>query len=1136
MQMHENNESAKRILKELKQTHKKAVSLRGWARFASFIGLISISWMFFVSLEHVFFLPSYLKIIALLLLFVIPPLAYKYVRIRRITSFKSFITEWAKSTNSWHVVDYLDLSEDPTTGTASLALKQLEQKIDTATVLDNLDHWYEELPLVGKCKQRITWTSFILLVSLSLTLFIFYPSSLRFLQFWEDSQRPNPYSYTITPSNFDVEEGSIIAFGISFTSVKTPFELQFWVKNEQESNFKPFRLNKLANNRFESDDITIFNDLSVFFTMDGFNTDTLQVHTKFKPSLDSLLVVVSPPAYLNEGQRIYSYPFERISYPENAHLLFTANSKNEIDSLILNVNGQKAVIQSPFEKIKNEPLTPFLAKTRKTENLVDSLDFWLTSKEGLVLQSGYPFLMEKILDKSPELRWLYPENEMPLKNNEAIKLSYIVQDDYGIRSLILNYKLISGFGTIKQVGSLTLAIPNQNTIGERIFSEISTWNLAPKDELSLVLIATDNDQPNGFKSSQSDTLRLLVPSLLTELNDLIENEAEFDEGLQQIEAIQKEREQQSTKMKEGLKENPEQAWRQQRNIQEQLDNQEQLSEKIKQLNEQFEELKEEMKDSDLLSPETMKAYDEYKKLLEELQDEDLKNALEQMQKSLENMNPNQFRKSLEELEFNEEVYKQRLERTIELFKKLKKEANLEQLDKALEQLATQQDSLAKQPKMDAQMQQDVRDALDKLQKSIDNLPKDAPKNLEKELSELSDELKKENETLKKEMDEVLKPENNEPNENGAQQNEKREQEQQKQEQMSKKMKKMQQMVSSQQSAMSKKQMNINIAALKSILKSLIVSSEYQELVNERTQEMLDRSQGFVDQARKQQSLNTYYKSISDSLFAVAKEVPELSNEILKIKEKTLINLENALKEQTERSQNSAVYLERASLSGINELGQLVADVLEQLQNQMNGEGEGGGGGMSGQQMLEQMQQMSGEQQQINQQLQQMINDMAGERLSVEQSERLEQLSKQQNEIRKQLEDLQKNGAIPAGDRLQSELKQLQNEMEDAIRDLRGGNLDELFTKRQQNIMSKMLEAEKSWQERGEEEKREAQTALEQLRGEDPTVTLEQIKKLIENQLNGDQYTPFKNDLQQLIRRYFELLNKQNSNLKNVQSP
>lgn len=1128
--------SATRILNKLKETHKKAVSLRGWARFASFIGLISISWMTFVCVEHFFFLPSYLKITAILLLFVIPPLAYKYVRIRRIGSFKDFSSEWAKNNNYWYVLDYLDLSNEESIGTAKIAIAQLEKRIDTEAVLENIESWYEQLALVGKSKQRITWTSVILLASLSLTLFIFYPSSIRLLYFWENSTRPNPYSYVITPTNLDVEEGTSIKFSITFTSTKTPFDLQLWSKNEQNIDYRPLRLNKMKSSSYQSDELTIFNDMQVFFTMDGFNSDTLTIKTQFKPSFDSLIVHIQPPSYLKQEKRSYKYPFERITYPENAKLYLSAYTSKGLDSMEVKVNGVSAISKLNFTVLNREALNAFLSIGRSQQN-VDSLEFFLLSKNGLSLSDSYPFLLEKRLDTPPEVRWLYPEPNTPLKTNDALELSYLAKDDYGLRSVTLVYKLLSGFGTIKQSGTKQLSFPIQNDIGLELFKQIESWSLAPQDELQLVLIAKDNDAPNGYKSSSSDTLKLQVPSLLTELNDLIEDEASFDESFKEVDALQKERESRSQKMKEGLKESPEQAWRQQRNIQEQLENQQELSEKIKSLNEEFDKLKNEMKDSDLLSPETMKAYDEYKKLLEELQDEDLKKALEQMQKSLENMNPEQFRKSLENLEFNEDVYKERLERTIELFKKLKKEANLEQLDKALEKLAIQQDSLAAQEKLDEQMQQDVRDALNKLQKSIENLPKDAPKKLEESLKELSDELNKENDALKQEMDELLEQNEQEKSDSeGGKNQENREQQKQKQQDLSKKMKKMQQMVASQKSAMSKKQMNINIAALKSILKSLILSSEYQELVNERTKEMIDRSQGFIGQARKQKALNTYYSSISDSLFAVAKEVPELSNEILKLKERTSLNLEKALKEQTERSQNSAVFLERESLSGINELGQLVADVLEQLQNQMNGEGDGGGGSMNSQQMLEQMQQMNGQQQQINQQIQQMINDMAGERLSVEQSERLEQLSKQQNAIRKQLEDLQKNGAIPAGDRLQSELSRLQDEMEDAIRDLRGGNLDELFTKRQQNILSRMLEAEKSWQERGEEDKREAQTALEQLRGEDPTVTLEQIQQLIENQLNSTQYTTFKNDLQQLIRQYFELLNKKESALKEQLNP
>jgi uncharacterized phage infection (PIP) family protein YhgE len=225
----------------------------------------------------------------------------------------------------------------------------------------------------------------------------------------------------------------------------------------------------------------------------------------------------------------------------------------------------------------------------------------------------------------------------------------------------------------------------------------------------------------------------------------------------------------------------------------------------------------------------------------------------------------------------------------------------------------------------------------------------------------------------------------------------------------------------------------------------------------------------------------------------------------------------------ERDKSNAIFAQRQSLGGVNELSTMVASLLDQLQNQQQ---SGSGGGMSMQQFMEQLQKMSGKQQQLNQQIQQMINDMQGDRLSQDQMKRLNQLSRQQNNIRKQLKELQQKGQLESGDRVLSELQRMSEQMEDAINDIRGGQLDRQLMQRQQNILSRMLSAEKAVQERGKEDRREATTAEERPSSVPPEVTLEQLQQRIRKMLNDPNRTKFTEDYQRLIEQYFELLKKE----------
>ena len=178
-----------------------------------------------------------------------------------------------------------------------------------------------------------------------------------------------------------------------------------------------------------------------------------------------------------------------------------------------------------------------------------------------------------------------------------------------------------------------------------------------------------------------------------------------------------------------------------------------------------------------------------------------------------------------------------------------------------------------------------------------------------------------------------------------------------------------------------------------------------------------------------------------------------------------------------------------------------------------------------QQMVQQLQQMSGDQQQLNQQLQQMINDVQGDRLSREQSERLNQMARQQNEIRKQLEELQRGGALQQGDRMLSELQRMMEDMEDSINDMRGGVTDPLMIERQQNILSRMLSAEDAMQQRGEEDQREGSTASEFERILPPDITLEELQQEIRARMQDPSFTRFSEKYQRLIEQYFERLRR-----------
>jgi hypothetical protein len=155
------------------------------------------------------------------------------------------------------------------------------------------------------------------------------------------------------------------------------------------------------------------------------------------------------------------------------------------------------------------------------------------------------------------------------------------------------------------------------------------------------------------------------------------------------------------------------------------------------------------------------------------------------------------------------------------------------------------------------------------------------------------------------------------------------------------------------------------------------------------------------------------------------------------------------------------------------------------------------------------------------------DDIQGDRLSRDQIDRLNQMARQQNQIRKQLQQLQQSGELEAGDKILSELERMADEMEKTINDLRGGQTDGELVKRQENILSRMLNAEKAMQELGEKDEREGTTSEDPPRSVPPDMTLEELQKKMRNLLNDPNQTNFSEDYQRLIEQYFELLKQLN---------
>ncbi len=330
--------------------------------------------------------------------------------------------------------------------------------------------------------------------------------------------------------------------------------------------------------------------------------------------------------------------------------------------------------------------------------------------------------------------------------------------------------------------------------------------------------------------------------------------------------------------------------------------------------------------------------------------------------------------------------------------------------------------------------------------------------------------------------------------------------------------------------MNQQQASVNLLALKGILQDLILLSDSQEKIATNVDNLPDRSSEFRQEARTQKNILQSFKQVADSLTQISSQIPALSDDINVRKLDVQNKMNKSVSYLADRNKSESAAETRYALGGLNDLSSMIASLIDQLANQQSNGGSGSGMSMS--QMIKQLQKMSGQQKQLNDQIQQLINDLQGNRLSEDQLKRFNQMARTQNSIRKQLKNLQESGGLEPGDKALSDLQRLQEQMEKSINDLRGGSDDRPFIQRQQNILSRMLSSEKALQERGLSKKRQSETAKQTTKTPPPETTIEELRKILRKQLNGQNQTKYSEYYQQLIQKYFELL-QQNEGAKKI---
>jgi hypothetical protein len=318
-------------------------------------------------------------------------------------------------------------------------------------------------------------------------------------------------------------------------------------------------------------------------------------------------------------------------------------------------------------------------------------------------------------------------------------------------------------------------------------------------------------------------------------------------------------------------------------------------------------------------------------------------------------------------------------------------------------------------------------------------------------------------------------------------------------------------LSSLRQRMQQQQARTVLNVLRRTTNDLLELSKEEEDLKNQAQSAPSGSQQLRDNAQQQQHVSQDLQNVIAYLLALSKKSFAVTPDMGRAIGDASAHMANALRDLELRNGGTASQEQDRAKASLNKAAVQTQNALQEM---MQG-GQGGAGSL-----MQQLQQMAQQQMSINMETQQVSGEMRAQEAA--------RLAQEQAAVQKSLEQLNAE-AKQSGDsrRILGDLGKISDEMKEVVNALEQNNVDRETIRKQDQILSRMLDASKSMHERDYEQKRKSESGTP-ITGKRPAELdpelLNEKQRFREDLLNALQQG-YSRDYQELIKKYFELLEK-----------
>jgi hypothetical protein len=945
------------------------------------------------------------------------------------------------------LLNLIQLSSDPTSGpliNASIAQKSTELKdvqFEKAVDLKANRKYFRYLLLpVGA-----------VLVLLFVDSTIFTRSTKRIVLFNQEFSPEAPFQFNVVNENLSAFFNEDFTLRVFLEGSAIP-ESAYLINGNQR-----WKMESIGGGKFEYTFEKIQNAMSFQIEASGFFSQGYKININNRPSLNQAKIQLKYPGYI--GRRADEVTNAgAIEIPEGTMVFWKIGAANTARASIL-FSSNESISQMQlidkqvfsFEKgFKNSDQYSILLENESSKN-----------------KDKISYSINVIKDQNPEI---FVENMKDSVLYKSILLGGQVKDDYGISSLHLNYKIDESSGEGK---NKSIRIPIAPGRAQQNFFfpwNLDSLNLKPGSQLSYYFEVWDNDGVNGRKSTRSANYIFALPSSDELKNEIANQQNSTEDKIDKSLKKAKDLKESINDAKQKLKGKQSLDWQDKKLLEDLVTKKQKLDETIEELKKEN-KLLEQQKESFTDENERIKEKSEQiQKLMNELLDEDTRKLFNDLEKLLkENADLQQLQKMLDRMDRKEINLEKELERTLSLFKQLQFDYKLDQAINELKSLSDEQEKLEKKTEKSIdEKNNSPESSTDKsLAKEQEALKNETQKlqNSVKELDKLGEEIDQKEELPTKEEFEQLDDSEQKSQESLEQGNPKKSVEQQK-----KSLKKMQEMQKQLEGAQSSMEMEIdtqNLESLRQIVHGLIKLSYDQENLMKEFNGIQPSDPRNIQISQNQLKLQDDVKILEDSLLSLSKKDAMMGSVVTREIGELNDHIEKVVYNMKERRKGNASSEMQFSMTNINNLALLLNDHFEMMMNMManampsaKGKGKKQDKGPS----------LGKMQQEINKRIEEL---KSGQKMGRQYSEELARMAAEQARIRKALQEMQQKMKKEGGKEIGNDIG---GKMEQTESDLVNKRITEQTIQRQKEILTRLLEAEKSMREQDMDEERKGESA------------------------------------------------------------